>query len=56
MTGVFFERRGMAIRGSVTERADLERLLGACGRIDALVNNTGHPPGPIDPTGPGFQP
>ncbi|MBA3519938.1 MAG: SDR family oxidoreductase [Rhizobiales bacterium] len=37
-----------AFRGSVTEPADLERLVRATldrfGRIDALVNNTGHPP------------
>lgn len=36
------------MRGSVTEGADLERLvertLSDHGRIDAVVNNTGHPP------------
>src|SRR3712207_5374788 len=39
---------GIAVRGSVTETADLERLVATAldryGRIDALVNNTGHPP------------
>ena len=39
---------GIAVRGSVTERADLEQLVTRAashyGRIDALVNNAGHPP------------
>ncbi|MEO1050851.1 MAG: SDR family oxidoreductase [Bacteroidota bacterium] len=39
---------GIGIQGSVTNRADLERLVEATmakyGRIDAVVNNTGHPP------------
>jgi NAD(P)-dependent dehydrogenase (short-subunit alcohol dehydrogenase family) len=39
---------GLGIRGSVTEPADLEALVEAAlktyGRIDAVVNNTGHPP------------
>jgi NAD(P)-dependent dehydrogenase (short-subunit alcohol dehydrogenase family) len=39
---------GLAVTGSVAEPADLERFVGkaleAHGRIDALVNNTGHPP------------
>jgi NAD(P)-dependent dehydrogenase (short-subunit alcohol dehydrogenase family) len=38
---------GIGIRGSVTEEADLERFVAtairAYGRIDAVVNNTGHP-------------
>lgn len=43
---------GKAIRGSVTEPADLEKLVTLAmenyGRIDALVNNTGHAPkGPL---------
>ena len=43
---------GKAIRGSVTEPADLEALVALAmdsyGRIDALVNNTGHAPkGPL---------
>ncbi|MGK9233697.1 SDR family oxidoreductase [Inquilinus limosus] len=42
------ELGGIAVRGSVTEPADLQRLVDATldrwGRIDALVNNTGHPP------------
>jgi NAD(P)-dependent dehydrogenase (short-subunit alcohol dehydrogenase family) len=46
------ELDGLAVRGSVTEAADLERLVTACreryGRIDAVVNHTGHPPkGPL---------
>jgi len=39
---------GLGLRGSVTEVADLERLvsmtLDAYGRIDAVVNHTAHPP------------
>jgi NAD(P)-dependent dehydrogenase (short-subunit alcohol dehydrogenase family) len=39
---------GIGIQGSVTEPADLEKLVAAAlerhGRIDAVVNNTGHPP------------
>ena len=42
------ELGGIAVRGSVTEACDLERLVSACreryGRIDAVVNHTGHPP------------
>ncbi|QFU17152.1 SDR family oxidoreductase [Microvirga thermotolerans] len=42
------ETDALAVRGSVTEPADLERLvketLGRYGRIDAVVNHTGHPP------------
>lgn len=43
---------GIGITGSVTEPDDLNRLTtaayGAYGRIDAVVNNTGHPPkGPL---------
>ena len=38
---------GRGIRGSVTEEADLQRFVDsamkAYGRIDAVVNNTGHP-------------
>ncbi len=38
----------IAIRGSVTEPADLQKLVDLAlqryGRIDAVVNNTGHPP------------
>jgi len=46
------ELGGIALTGSVTEPGDLEKLvkktLEAYGRIDALVNNTGHPPkGPL---------
>ena len=39
---------GLAVQGSVTEDADLDRFVQAAlekyGRIDAVVNNTGHPP------------
>ena len=42
------ELDGVGVDGSVTEPADMERLLQATldrfGRIDGLVNNTGHPP------------
>ena len=42
------ELGGLGIRGSVTEPRDLELLVSATldryGRIDAVVNNTGHPP------------
>jgi NAD(P)-dependent dehydrogenase (short-subunit alcohol dehydrogenase family) len=42
------ELDGIAVRGSVLEAADLERLVQATldrwGRIDAVVNHTGHPP------------
>lgn len=41
------ELGGIALKGSVTEPNDLEALVGAAldrwGRIDAVVNNTGHP-------------
>jgi NAD(P)-dependent dehydrogenase (short-subunit alcohol dehydrogenase family) len=43
---------GVGMTGSVTEASDLEALVSRClesyGRIDAVVNNTGHPPkGPL---------
>ena len=43
---------GFGLRGSVTEQADLEKLVAETmrryGRIDAVVTNTGHPPkGPL---------
>jgi NAD(P)-dependent dehydrogenase (short-subunit alcohol dehydrogenase family) len=46
------ELGGIGLTGSVTEVKDLEQLveetMGAYGRIDAVVNNTGHPPkGPL---------
>src|SRR5512133_1269692 len=41
------ELGGIGVRGSVTEEADLRRFVDAAmskfGRIDAVVNNTGHP-------------
>jgi NAD(P)-dependent dehydrogenase (short-subunit alcohol dehydrogenase family) len=48
VTALAEELGGIAVQGSVTEPADLQRLVDATldryGRIDALVNNTGHPP------------
>jgi NAD(P)-dependent dehydrogenase (short-subunit alcohol dehydrogenase family) len=48
VTALAQELGGIAVQGSVTEPADLQRLVDATlqrwGRIDALVNNTGHPP------------
>ena len=46
------ELGGVALRGSVTEPADLERLVSMTlerfGRVDGVVVNTGHPPkGPL---------
>jgi NAD(P)-dependent dehydrogenase (short-subunit alcohol dehydrogenase family) len=46
------ELGGIGMTGSVTEAGDLETLVGrtvdAYGRIDVVVNNTGHPPkGPL---------
>ena len=43
---------GLGVKGSVTEPADLEALVGATverwSRIDAVINNTGHPStGPV---------
>lgn len=46
--GLAEELGGIGLQGSVTEPADLRRLVNQTvtkyGRIDALVNNTGHPP------------
>lgn len=54
------ELGGIGIQGSVTEVADLERLaevaLDRYGRLDAVVNNTGHGPGSTSPTGRRFDP
>jgi NAD(P)-dependent dehydrogenase (short-subunit alcohol dehydrogenase family) len=42
------ELSGVGMTGSVTEPSDLEALVSRCmeayGRVDAVVNNTGHPP------------
>lgn len=42
------ELKGIGMRGDVTVPADLEAFVGAAmhrwGRVDAVVNNTGHPP------------
>lgn len=54
------ELGGIGLDGSVTELADLERLveatLDAHGRIDAVVNNTGHAPWSQHASGPGYDP
>src|ERR1700722_5107137 len=46
------ELGGIGYCGSVTDMTDLESLvaetLSRYGRIDAVVNNTGHPPSPVD--------
>ena len=46
--GLAVELGGVAIRGNIAEAADIEKLvklaLDTYGRIDAVVNNTGHPP------------
>ncbi len=46
--GLAKELGGVAIRGNIAEAADIEKLvklaLDTYGRIDAVVNNTGHPP------------
>lgn len=48
ITALAEELGGIAVRGSVVVPEDLERLvattLATHGRIDAVVNNTGHPP------------
>ncbi len=53
------ELGGTGIEGSVLEVADLERLVAAAldahGRIDAVVNNTGHATGSSSPTGRSFD-
>lgn len=47
-TNLARELGGMGVEGSVTEPADLKRLVDTMmqhsGRIDAVVNHTGHPP------------
>jgi len=54
------ELGGIGLDGSVTEKADLEKLIGmtleAHGRIDAVVNNTGHAPWSQHASGPGYDP
>lgn len=48
------------IQGSVTEPGDLQRLVDLAmekeGRIDAVLNNTGHAPGSSSPTGRRYDP
>jgi NAD(P)-dependent dehydrogenase (short-subunit alcohol dehydrogenase family) len=54
------ELGGVGIQGSVTRSIDLEALVSiaerALGRIDVVVNNTGHAPGSTTPTGRGYDP
>lgn len=54
------ELGGLGVRGSVAVEEDLRRLVEAaleeCGRIDAVVNNTGHAPGSSTPTGRRYDP
>lgn len=53
------ELGGIGLDGSVTVPADLEKLVGmtleAHGRIDAVVNNTGHAPWSQHASGPGYD-
>ena len=53
------ELGGIGFSGSVTEPADLEKLVEATlsrhGRIDAVVNNTGHAPHSVRASGPGYD-
>ena len=53
------ELGGIGLDGSVTEPADLETLVAMTldehGRIDAVVNNTGHAPGTQHASGPPFD-
>jgi NAD(P)-dependent dehydrogenase (short-subunit alcohol dehydrogenase family) len=54
------ELGGVGLDGSVTEPADLQRLvdlaLTTYGRIDAVVNNTGHAPWSVRASGPPYDP
>lgn len=54
------ELGGIGLDGSVAEPADLEKLVAMTldehGRIDAVVNNTGHAPWSQRASGPGFDP
>ena len=54
------ELNGVGMQGSVTEIADIKALcelaLKKYGRIDAVLNNTGHGSGSVSPTGKRFDP
>lgn len=54
------ELGGVGMNGSVTETADLQKLVDltmtSYGRIDAVVNNTGHAPWSVRASGPPFDP
>lgn len=54
------ELNAFAIQGSVTSPADLQNLVDGTieryGRIDAIVNNTGHAPGFTREAGPAYDP
>jgi len=59
VTALADELGGRGLRGSVTDPADLQRLvdlaLSSYGRIDGVVINTGHAPWMIDPNGRRFD-
>ncbi len=54
------ELEGVGVQGSVGREEDLAALVEAAldrfGRVDAVVNNTGHAPGSSDPTGRRYDP
>jgi len=54
------ELGGVGLDGSVTEPADLKKLvdltMATYGRIDAVVNNTGHAPWSVRASGPPYDP
>ena len=54
------ELGSVGVQGSVEREEDLAALVGVAldrfGRIDAVVNNTGHAPGASDPTGRRYDP
>lgn len=54
------ELGGVGLNGSVTEPADLQKLvdlaLSRYGRVDAVVNNTGHAPWSVRASGPPYDP
>jgi len=54
------ELDGAGLEGSVTEVADLEKLVALAleryGRIDGVVNNTGRDPESTEASGPGYDP
>ncbi len=59
-TALAKELGGVGLDGSVTEPADLRKLvdlaMASYGRIDAVVNNTGHAPWSVRASGPPYDP